>query len=188
MTYFLNHPEILIRKPIRSSKNLWIHPKVRSGGILGNFVHVKLYQEMIRRLQLLIQNEIYHWSWEKCWSSAGEVPQHQQGNPTPTGNANRVFVEVWQFLLLAWLDDSFPGKSASGRGRKFMDFPRVCWVPTSVQGPPKQFSCYNFFNILDEQTLLVTFSHGQFNTLDKVNMRKKLCRRWKFLDIFKIST
>ena len=53
---------ILIRKAIRSSKTLRIHPKLRSGGILGNFVFrsgQKLwYQEMNRSLQLVIRNEI----------------------------------------------------------------------------------------------------------------------------------
>ena len=49
-----------IRNPIRSSKNLRINPKFRSGGILGKFVFrsgQKLYQEMVRRLQLLIRNK-----------------------------------------------------------------------------------------------------------------------------------
>ena len=64
-TSYLSHPDILIRKPIRSSKNLRINPKFRSGGILEKFVFrsgqnyaKKLYQEMIQRLQLLIRNEI----------------------------------------------------------------------------------------------------------------------------------
>ena len=38
LTSYLINLEILIRKPIRSSKNLRINPKFRSGGILGNFV------------------------------------------------------------------------------------------------------------------------------------------------------
>ena len=65
ITSYFNHPDILIRKPIRSSKNLRIHPKNRSGGTLGNSyfdpdkTYAKtLYQEMIRRLQLLIGREI----------------------------------------------------------------------------------------------------------------------------------
>ena len=37
----ISHPEIWIRKPIRSSKHLWIHPKFPSGQ--------KLYQEIISR-------------------------------------------------------------------------------------------------------------------------------------------
>ena len=59
-TSYLSPPEILIRKPIRSSKNLRINPKFQSGGILGNLYidpdknyAMKLYQEMIRRLQPL---------------------------------------------------------------------------------------------------------------------------------------
>ena len=55
----------LIRKAIRSSKNLRIHPKLQSGGILGNFVFrsgknygKKSYQEIIRSLQLVIRNEL----------------------------------------------------------------------------------------------------------------------------------
>ena len=63
-TSFLSHPENLIGKAIRSSKNLRIPPKLRSGGILGNFRSFdldknygkKIYQEMIRSLQLLIRN------------------------------------------------------------------------------------------------------------------------------------
>ena len=61
---YLNHPENLIRKAIRTSKNFRIHPKLRSGGILGNFVfrsgqrNEEKNQEMIPSLQLLIRNEI----------------------------------------------------------------------------------------------------------------------------------
>ena len=47
-TSYLSHPENLIRKVIRSSKNLRIHPKFRYGGILENSVF----------LQLLIRNKI----------------------------------------------------------------------------------------------------------------------------------
>ena len=45
----------------RAQKNHRINPKFRSGGILGNLYFdpdKNLYQEMIRRLQLLIQNKI----------------------------------------------------------------------------------------------------------------------------------
>ena len=65
-TFYLSHPENLIRKPIRiKKKNLRIHPKLRSTGILGNFVFQsgqKVWQEiiskMIRSLQLVTRNEI----------------------------------------------------------------------------------------------------------------------------------
>ena len=61
-TSYLSHPEILIRKP--SSKILRIHQIFRSVEFLGNFVFPdknyvqKLYQIMIRRLQLLIRNVV----------------------------------------------------------------------------------------------------------------------------------
>ena len=64
-TSYLSHPDILIRKPIRSSKNLRINLKFWSWGILGNLYFdpdknyaKKSYQEMIRGLQLLIRMEI----------------------------------------------------------------------------------------------------------------------------------
>ena len=37
-TSYLSHPDNLIQKAIRRSKNLRIHPKLRSRGISGNFV------------------------------------------------------------------------------------------------------------------------------------------------------
>ena len=72
----ISHPEILIRKPIRSSKTLRIDPKFRHGGILGNFVFrsgPKLWQEVISRndpetLTLDPERDFID-PEKKCWSS-----------------------------------------------------------------------------------------------------------------------
>ena len=51
-TSYLSNPDILIRKSIRRSKNLRIHLKFRSGGILENLIYrsgQKLDQEIITR-------------------------------------------------------------------------------------------------------------------------------------------
>ena len=52
-TSYLSYPVILIRKHIRSSKPLRIHPKFRSGGILVNLVFQsgqRLYQEVYQQI------------------------------------------------------------------------------------------------------------------------------------------
>ena len=79
VTSYLSHPEILIRKPIRISQNLRIHPKFRSGGILGNLIFQsgqnyvkKLYQEICKNdpeTPTLYPERNFIDPEKKCWSS-----------------------------------------------------------------------------------------------------------------------
>ena len=79
---YLSHPVILIRKPIRSSKNIRINPKFRSGGILGNFVFRSGHDGDSSSWS----GTRFHWSGEKYWSSRwlrSDVSDHRRGQQWP---------------------------------------------------------------------------------------------------------
>ena len=72
VTSYPSHPENLIRKAIRSSKNLRIYPKLRSGGILGNFC-ISIRTKIMLRIYIKKwsgdsnswSGTRFHWSGEK---------------------------------------------------------------------------------------------------------------------------
>ena len=85
-TSYLSHPENLIRKAIRSSKNLRIPPELRSGEILGNFV--------FRSGKKLLRSYIEKWSRVSNWNEISLIPFKTGAMEITTSNWLKVLKQI----------------------------------------------------------------------------------------------